>query len=359
LAEELPKPPESFPEGEVAGQQLAEEMVANGYHVVIIFGSTSSGKTLLLASLLAYMKTQPEAEAEIRLGEPFNVTVSKYGEWSHSQAEAFFNKSLQEFIRGTAHAATRVHSPFFIPVVVKPRGNAPAAKIAFLESNGEWYAPNPDSNTFFPELRGEIAGIFTSYSRGISFLHLAPVTQVEVRTHGTETRKGTDEELQQRADLALIGCFEAYKSVRVAKHKDRHLLLVTKWDAHAVPGDSNSDGGDVFVEPDLKLVNDVARKKYPQAYTAFKNLSLETAPAHAKQIMQYCSGVVSGRRVKRTDDEIDHMLQRYPRTLWNWIYRNATERELYPKPEPQAATLGQRINSLVHKFLNFIGAGSP
>jgi hypothetical protein len=345
--------PNTASDQESAGRQLAQQMQALGYHPVVIFGSTSSGKTTLLGSLLSYIQKDHDAGAEISLGEEFSIAGSEYGSWAHEKAAAFFFRGVQEHINERTQAATRTQYPFFIPVILKPRGGLPEVKIALLESNGEWYNAETGSDRFFQKLRDEIAGLLHNYGDGVSFLHLAPVTQLEQYRQGVEGDRSKDEALRHAADLALVGCFNAYRDIRPVKNNDRHLLLLTKWDAHAKPMDPR----DNFFAPSLAEVKDIARQKYPQAYVAFVNLSLGDTDATAKQIMQYCSGIISGREVLRQSAEVDMQIRRYPRALWNWIYRGALhdpreQRLLYSEPKPAEPSLIQRLHA---KLLRLLG----
>lgn len=332
---------------EEAGRQLAQQMQELGYHPVVIFGSTASGKTTLLGSLLSYIRKDPAAAAEISLGEEFAM-AGEYGRWAHEKAAAFFFRAVQEHLDERTQAATRTQYPFFIPVVLQPGNGQPPVKIALLESNGEWYNPDTGSDRFFQKMRAEIAGMLRSFGGSVSFLHLAPVTQLEQYRESQGGDREKNETLRQAADLALVGCFSAYRDIRALKHNDRHLLLVTKWDDHVAPKDPSNR----FVAPDLIEVKEIARTKYPLAYTAFVNL----AGSESKQIMQYCSGIISGRQMLGRDAEVDGQLRRYPRALWRWIHDGARDRQrtvapLYTEAPPPPPSLRQRLARLVERVL--------
>lgn len=344
------EPAESRDDQEEAGRQLAQQMQELGYHPVVIFGSTSSGKTTLLCSLLSYIRRDAGAGAEVSLGEEFALS-SEYGRWAHEKAAAFFFRAVHEHINERTQAATRTQFPFFIPVVLQPGKGRPAVKIALLESNGEWYNPDTGSDRYFQKMRAEIAGLLRSFGGGVSFLHLAPVTQLEQYRESQDGDREKNEKLRGAADLALVGCINSYRDLRALKHNDRHLLLVTKWDDHVAPQDPSNR----FSEPSLIEVKEVARTKYPLAYAAFANLDTG-GDNHAKQILQYCSGLISGRQILGRDAEVEAQLRRYPRTLWNWIYRSALSQRggspspLYDEPRPPAPNLRQRLAALLERI---------
>jgi hypothetical protein len=338
------------------GRQLAEQMDERGYHPVVIFGSSASGKSSLLTSLLAYLQVDDGAKIQLRLGEPFALDDDAYGQWAHDEATGFFYRSVEEFIGGVAHAATLSPNPFFIPVVIKPHGNLPEMKFAFLESRGDWYNPEEESNEFFQRLREEISSVLVNYQKGISFLHIAPYTQVMTWDESAASQQSRDIALRQKADLALVGALNSYKAVRVVKHRDAHLFLVTKWDAYAAPGGSTGS----FSSPSVEEVTAVARERYPRAYAAFLNLSLEEQAGWQKQLMQYCSGVISGRSVSRPSNELRGQIFRYPRVLWSWLYANATRdtghrESLFPAPPPRTPTLMDKFNEALSKFMRWLG----
>lgn len=344
-----PAPPEPAGDPENAGRQLAQQMLELGYHPVVIFGSTSSGKSTLLGSLLSYMQRDSAAGVEISFGDEFMISGSEYGKSAHEKASAFFFRGVQDHINARMQAATRTEFPFFIPVVLRPGGDLPPVKLALLESNGEWYNPDLDTDRFFRKMRAEIAGLLRNFSGGVSFLHLAPVTQIEQYRETQDDDRSKNGALLRAADLALVGCFNAYRDIRPTKHSDRHLLLVTKWDGHVKPEHASGK----FSAPDLADVKDVARNRYPQAYAAFVNLS--GGGAGSKQIMQYCSGIISGREMLAQPPEIEAQLRRYPRALWNWIYRGATSdrpnlRPLYTEPTPPPPTFWQRLVARIDRL---------
>ena len=338
------------------GRQLAAQLEARDYHPVVVFGSSAAGKTTLLTSLLAYLQVDDAAQVEVELGAPFAIDDEGYGRWAHEEATGLFFRSVEEFIAGRTQPATMSPRPFFVPVVIRPPGRLPEMRFAFLESRGDWYNPDTASNAFFRRLRDEIAAVLLHYPKGISFLHVAPYTQLATWDPDAGLHEARDAALRGQADLALVGALNAYRAVRAVKHRDAHLLLLTKWDAHAAPDGSES----TFIAPALDEVVDVARERYPRGFAAFGTLALGAAQPWQKQVMQYCAGIISGRTVTRPGGELREQLHRYPRVLWNWLYENATRdagqrRGLFPRRRSAHGTWSKRVDGVLARVLRLLG----
>ncbi|CAN4276807.1 hypothetical protein MCEMSEM29_01932 [Methylophilaceae bacterium] len=332
------------------GQKLAEEMEAQGYHPVIIFGSANSGKSTLLGSLFSYFQIDPTKGVGIYLGEPLLPVSTPQGRDAKDLAESFFYQSIQEFLDGNGHARTRARNPFFIPIIIRPQ-DLPEIRFAFMESNGEWYAPKKDTGKYFPELKEEINSILQHYQKGASFIHLAPFTQIDAWTTNNEEHD-VDKEQINNASLALVGAFNSYERLRVFKNDDSHMFLITKWDATGK--DELSERLEFVAVEDVEAV---AANIYTKGFAAFNNLKLDI---WQKSLMQYSSGIMSGRSIIRASPELKPILHRYPQTMWNWLYGNATRNNqeigkaivLLPKPIPPKKNFIDFLNEIVHKILN-------
>ena len=119
-----------------SGRLLAEHMANAGYQPVVLFGNAASGKTSLLMSLLATIRTEAHLQSGLQLGEPIMDTSKIYGSYLWSEAQRFFGVRTQEFIEGRASASSKMELPFFIPLVFSPVGKL-EIKIAFMESRSE------------------------------------------------------------------------------------------------------------------------------------------------------------------------------------------------------------------------------
>jgi hypothetical protein len=140
------------------GRILAQNMSESGYHPVIIFGTSSSGKSSLLGSLLASFQIDATHEIGISLGDSLMPHDSPDGERANQYASALYYRSVQEYIGGKGHQATKVDIPFFVPVIIRPKDRNPI-KFALMESNGEWYKPKPSTEQYFQQLRKEVESI--------------------------------------------------------------------------------------------------------------------------------------------------------------------------------------------------------
>jgi energy-coupling factor transporter ATP-binding protein EcfA2 len=155
---------------------LSALMLKKQYYPVLIFGSTTSGKSTLLTSLFKFMRTDPSSNATIHLGDWIIPTHKDEGSMTADEASQFFNKVVSEFESGTAAASTRANIPFFIPLTIKPNNDSGEIKIAILESRGEFYNVNEGNIRYNPELLNEIKDIYENYSKPISILIIAPYT---------------------------------------------------------------------------------------------------------------------------------------------------------------------------------------
>jgi hypothetical protein len=298
-----------------AGKILAAELESKGYHPVIVFGNAASGKTSLILSLLAAIKSEPALDTGLFLGEPILDTSTPYGRYLRDHADQFFNKKTQDFMDGVASPKTNIDYPFLIPVTIRPRGR-PEVKLAFLESNGEWYRPDRESDSVFPSLRKQIEDLIREYQLGMSFIHLVPYTQGGIRTMRDDT--SADKSLLQEASLAIVGALNGYEKIRIDKSRDRHIMLVTKWDAHRPPQSTTLD---VLLDS-ADDVQPFLEQHYTQALATYGGI---TIPSNSLFLANFCAGLMTDRNVLslRVDSELRPAVLRYPLALWAWLHSNA------------------------------------
>jgi hypothetical protein len=333
-----------------AGSLLASQMEALGYHPVMLFGMAASGKSTLLSSLLAVLRTEFELEAIAVEGDPILDPQSGYGRFIKSNSEHFFGRTVQDFIDGKPPTATKLALPFFVPVIFQPK-DKPAVKLAFMESAGEWYRPDRKSDQFFPVLKKEIEDFIRHFQQGISFIHLAPYTQVAVKSLHVD--KSADPKEINEASLALAGAMSAYQVIRTNKAADNHILLVTKWDAHVV---QNASLPEILLDS-VDAVGPFLKRNYEQAYTTFLGLSLKPQQI---SVANYCSGIMSGseKQALKIDNENRPAVTSFPKELWRWLYANASGQSegFRTDPFPSAEAVGgdyfHRFWKLVDKFFS-------
>ena len=304
------------------GKMIAEEMEEQDYHPVVIFGTSNAGKSTLLSSLFRYLKLDiPDKSISIRLGNPLIPTDTLYGKGVYNEAVTFFNKGVQEFINGTANLATKNKTPFFIPIIITPTDNSPEIKFAFMESNGEWYQPLKNNGEYAPELHPElqleINAILRFFKNSISFIYLAPVTQVNTYTDSKEDSFINKEKIAD-ASLAIEGVTKSYENLRIYRANDSHIFLVTKWDASMELKNLTPEKLRYITPAELALFTN---KNYKQGLASFNMLNVNKSQ---KWHMQYCAGIMSQRNISENSD-YKPVLNNYPRTLWNWLYGNATQ----------------------------------
>lgn len=336
------------------GKVIAEQLEATGYHPVVVFGSSNSGKSSLLGSLFSYFQANATNGIGIFLGESFLPEDTPYGSWANKEAETFFYKGVQEFLAGKAHAATRSEYPFFVPIRITPK-NSPEIKFAFMESNGEWYKPKKDTGRYFSELKEEINTLLAHYQRGISFIHIAPYTQIDAWTSRQDGQNKNQDEIAD-ADLALVGALNSYERMRTFKGDDSHMFLMTKWDA-CKRWEGDRDLIQLLSDIDALELEEAMKVSYLKGFSAFNNINVEK---HQKNIMQYCSGIMIGREIVKANAEIKGVIDRYPQTMWNWLYGNATichpsintRLQLLPKPRPPRKGLIDLIHDSIESLLN-------
>jgi hypothetical protein len=330
---ERPSEPAPVDDVEASGVHLAAGLDAAGYHPVVLFGNANSGKTSLLLSLFALLRTEPSLVTGLELGDAFVATDSLYGKYLRDQAEGFFGRKTQDFIEGRASPKTAIELPFFIPVVFRPEAK-PEIRFAFMESNGEWYRPDRSSEKLFPKLRQQIEDFLATYQGPITFIHLLPYTQQVV--YGSGADQLTDDNEMKEASLAIAGALYAYQKARVNKQDDRHLILVTKWDAH---DREELDRADILRHSGPEA-EEFANERYSQAMSVFRGLGLQS---YQQRLNAYCAGIIAGQNVTmpKRGDELREAVLHYPTQLWRWLYRSTLEQlgeqpidPFPPEPKP-------------------------
>jgi hypothetical protein len=339
---DMPLAVEDIPDG---GSQLAAAMEAADYQPVILFGTAASGKTSLLLSLLAIARTETSLDTGVFLADPILRPDSAYGRYLIENAEEFFGRKTQEFIEHRAPASSKIALPFFVPIAFRPRLGR-EVKFAFMESNGEWYRPDRDSSRLFKRLKGQVEDFISQYQGGIIFIHLVPYTQRPV--YGAQPDPADDASLINEASLAISGALQAYENVRVNKRNDRHIMLVTKWDAHRP---SDADRIDML-SGDKEEVEAIVNERYAAAFNSYRGLSLESSQL---QLNCYISGLMNqqGTVGLRKDDELRSTVISYPINLWRWLYKSALTNigEMGKDPFPMTE-MGSPIGRTLKAFLD-------
>lgn len=325
------------------GSRLAAALEEGGYQPVILFGNASSGKTSLLLSLFATIKTLPGLKTNLELAPDIIQGDSEYAQYSLENAQRFLNLMTQQFINGQAPDATAIDVPFLIPVTFEPAGKPPM-RFVFIESNGEWYRPDYADHRLFPKFRSEIEDFIRNCQRGILFLHLLPQTQLAVRSGNYDQNE--DAKLMNDASLAVAGALQNYRELRIGKDQDFHLMLITKWDNRS--RDMNMLEA---LDDDYDEVVDFVSLKYGQAYASYQNMS---GLVREHLVNGYCAGLMNedGILNLRPDNDIRPYVLRYPKNLWTWLYRSALLNQDMMKTDPFPAEKSEGfLSRIIHKLV--------
>lgn len=303
---------------------LAHELINKGYHPVMIFGTRATGKTSLLTSLFHYLNTDVTSGAMCMLGEWIVPTDTPYGQSVASAAQTFFNRVVMSFNDGDTAPRTMDTHPFYIPIVLRPKDGQPEVKLAFLESRGEWYQVDKESDNYFPELRDEVADVYRNYPDPISVLMIAPYVMTDAAYTDSESPDPRSPEIRD-SDKGLVGALRAYQSNRVWRERDNFLFILTKWDAY-----TRDIVSPEFSNPPKGLIEKLIHERFELSWNLF-----QTMPKGPNALsMQYSSGLMSGDTRLAIPQELRPLINQFPRALLGWLYQNAAGVPLTPKAPP-------------------------
>jgi len=349
--------PEDFAGMMAIGKQVARILEQGKYHPVMVVGAQRSGKTMLLASLLARAyATKEETSVDLRLGErALFPEHHPLVDVMWTQTKEFYEGTVNNFANGELAPATRFEHPFYIPIEVIPQSpRLKPVRFAFLECRGEVYDPQrqkfaSSDRSYFKakELPGVIAGVLLNFTGPLSIIYVAP--------GWIDTRVDPDRE--QIADLALLHNMERIQGARRAcgsGQADRHLYLLSMWDELA--GDVSTE---TFARPDPDQIETILGERFPKSWKKYtSHRAVGTGNSHTH--MQYSVGPIvklheaSVTEMGQVPTELWPVLNRYPRTVLNWLYTNASGEVLFPdvvEPPPPQWTL-------VDRFMQFVVDGS-
>lgn len=320
---EITVPPQSEPEPAKTQNSgsLADHLARTRRHPVILFGVGASGKTTLLMSLVQALNRS--SDVNIYLGNPILPKEDPEALEMHEQAITFFQRDAQAFALGELVPPTRFDKPYFIPVDVERKSDGRVVKLALLEGKGEWYAPiRGGKGSMFQKFKEDIAEILGLYGESLTILWVAPYS----------IGGGQDEDTAD-SDLGLMGALDEYRRHRKSIAQDFHLFLLNKWDCHAEPLADKANFSVVTAE----MVEEIIEERYARVWPNYEGLALKTTGR--RFFMQYASGHIVGDRVSIPPKRHRAAFDRYPRTVWNWLYGNATQTDISMDGERQRETL--------------------
>lgn len=291
----------------VSSMSPVEKLNRTGYHPVLLFGASRSGKSSLIMSIIRTFQTTPDVN--VRLGEPVLDLADPRCKEVHAQAQQYFERGAYIYDQGNALDATR--GEFFIPVDIEPAG-LPSVKLAFLDGRGEYYVPTEDVNAeFYKPMHKEISDLLQRFSYGISVIFVAPYW-----IEAAEGDKGIRE-----ANFGLLGALKQYGELRQTRENDFLLFLLAKWDEFASP----MHRGKLFYEVVPADVDRELRKRYAQSWSEFQAIQFQGTRKGRRAFMQYSSGYFIDGQPTPPPENFAAWFERYPRTLINWLYSNALQ----------------------------------
>jgi hypothetical protein len=306
-------PPASDPyearDAKAAGRRvfpLGQRLHAINRHPVLMFGTTSSGKSTILMSFIANLMQNPDVS--ITLGEPIYPAGHERRDEAHRFALEFFERRAQDFIYGRSMLrTTEIPYPMFLPIDIQRSRDPLPVKFAFLEGKGEWYEPSAAARgSLYQELRDEVADVLKFYDSPLSGIFVAPCSDMD------------DVQRLRENDTGLMGALNAYRRYRMRRDDDSLLFLLTKWDIQANPINNPK-----FGHLDGAEVSGVLDTQYPDSWRAFQAMPRPLRNDH-RFFMQYCAGYLVEEANRPPPMAKKAIFDRYPRTLLNWLYGNGT-----------------------------------
>ncbi len=307
-----PRPPEPEIDYRRYAQDLPRELTEREVHPVLIFGTSESGKSVMLQSLLGFAKSRGPGFTPA-FGD--SVFPSNYPGKAGRDSNAlnFFNNMLEALRAGKLAPRTQItEGPFFLPIDIKPPLHRQPLRLAFLESMGEWYQRDGAEGPY-KDMRWEVASILETFEKPISVIFVAPT--VGVPTHSREY-----------SNLCLANAMAQYNKLRIAKQRDNLLFLASKWDAICNPDDPHANFSDATAMQAVDRVRDWT------SWTQF--LNIDGLRPGAKVFTPYSAARVNRNGVMTVGGQYAEVFEQYNRTIWNWLYGNMTERPFSTRERP-------------------------
>ncbi len=342
--------------------EMSEALFVQNYHPVLILGGKGVGKTVLIQSLIAYLRSS-QNDASVILGQ--NPLPGSFPDRSKrvEDAEYFFGEGLRRWGLGYPPERTTKEYPFFVPIEIrKANDDSLPQRLALFDGMGEWTQWSLD-DAVLPDFKTEIRDVLVDYPAGISTIFIVPAqTKRQERSN------------QRDIDFSMSRLIDQYHLVRGApRDNDRLLLLISKWDLLCA---NKTELGNWLRGNQVKAFREkvvTAISPYSQTWSAFSSvtgntdLTLNAMPhtaasiADKEQAISYDHGqneeFPNGQILENPADR--HLLvaqSRYNKILANWLYGNSSEEgqqrtELFPEVALKSVGLKRNFERLLYGLI--------
>ena len=323
-------PEKGPPDADSEGMKLIRHLESNQFHPVLIFGTQSTGKTVMLLSLINFAINKAGNMINVAFGERDPVFPPDFRGFPpdpmdavalHENARELFNNMVNEFGKGRLPGTTQVRAPFFVPITltvdVRRRGQEDF-NLAFLESMGEWYTMELKSR--YKEFQPVLAEVLKRLNSPLSAIFVAPIEAEAAQSLSIED-----------SYRCLVNCMNEYRGLRLngGRH-DNLLLLITKWDAAYQPAAAN------FAEAKSETVLRAVTANGNDVWQSFRGPAFEAA----RSFTPYTAAWIDDDKRIISPGDYEVVFDRFNKTIWNWLYGNVTEKRhgrrriLYPEVMP-------------------------
>jgi hypothetical protein len=273
--------------GALDHRDVVRWLVDEQRHPVLLLGRAGSGKTALLLSLLDELQRNPQVATYI--GNSLAVRAPRSVVTKSLPAYHLYPHDDRELSRTTS-------TPFFVPIDIGLADKPEPVRLALLEYAGELLDRDWPGLVKLPDL---VEAVLNDYPLGLSVLFLAPVAG-----EGSET-----------SDSRLASLMDSYMYCRPARAEDRHLMVLTKWDAVSDATSSDAAAGSM----DKAFIENILGARFPMAWRRFHRRRLGRTEKQLA-VIPYSAKAWLGR-ARYLPGIFDDL---YSKFLLNWLFHNAT-----------------------------------
>jgi hypothetical protein len=326
---------------------LRDGLIDRDIHPIVVYGVESAGKTALLQSIIYYgthgLDGDGDAAMGFRLDEIEKVFPPDYpnGVLRNQRAHLFYvDHLLTDRRQGCYPQHTQALDQYFIAAELTPDSpDLPRQGFAFLEGSGALFAKKSAAEIVsgvrdFPESTPLVRDLLENFKHPLSVLLVAPAQMGD----GRSGRESAELDRQESIDCLSAG-LGRYLTERPDKLKalDNICLIAGKWDVR-YREETGVGANRVVRFPRIGQTSyrDVLKvvKEWQPLWTNFATL-LDYPGGRA--LLPFSAGPdVNGQIVLNHPDA--KLFRVFNRTLWNWLYANATAKVI-PGMPPARQTL--------------------